>query len=312
MNSGKIMNRYYVYLLVLLVGLASSALAQIRIIRTEKVPLAQTHAWSHPQFSPTGGSVYFTDMDGNGIWEYSLKARTTRQITSDPKAGLAFTVSSDGKSMLYRRTLTDRSGRTRNQDIVLMNIAKRSSSVLASGSDVSAPAFAGNVPVYAVRSKTEGLSKVAGTRDITVLGIEDQKIALSINGKKTLMDPLGNGSYIWPALSPDKQLLVAYEMDRGAFVADLQGTVISKLGRRDAPNWTRSGKWIVYMNDKDDGNKLLSSDIFAISPDGKSVVQLTSTSGIMELNPQCSPTENKIVCNTSGGAVLILEYEEQQ
>jgi Tol biopolymer transport system component len=66
------------------------------------------------------------------------------------------------------------------------------------------------------------------------------------------------------------------------------------------------------MNDKDDGHKLLSSDIFAVSPDGKNVVQLTSTAGVMELNPQCSPTENKIVCNSADGAIIILEYEEQQ
>jgi Tol biopolymer transport system component len=306
------MTRYCVFILILLLGPASSGRAQIRVTRTENVPLARTHAWSHPQFSPGGDSIFFTDLDGNGIWEYSLKARSARQITSDPKSGMAFTVSSDGKSMLYRRTLEDRAGRTRKQDIVLMDLAKRSSSVLISGSDVSIPAFAGSVPVYSVQSKTEGLSKLAGMRDVTVLGIENQKIALSINGTKTLLDPLGNGSYVWPVLSPDKQLLVAYEMDRGAFITDLRGTVIIKLGRRDAPTWTRSGKWIVYMEDKDDGDKLLSSDIFAMSPDGKSVIQLTSTSTVLELNPQCSPTENKIVCNTADGTIVILEYEEQQ
>ena len=306
------MTRKGICLLVLLAGFASPGWAQVKVTRMEKVPLARTHAWSHPQFSPNGGSIYFTDLDGNGIWEYSLKARSTRQITSDLKSGMAFTVSPDGKSMLYRRTLADRSGRTRKQDIVLMNLAKRSSSVLTSGSDVSIPAFAGNVPVYSVQSKTEGLSRVAGTRDVTVLGIENQKIALSINGKKTLLDPLRNGSYIWPTLSPDKQLLVAYEMDRGTFVCNLQGTVLNKLGRRDAATWTRSGKWIVYMDDKDDGDKLLSSDIYAMSPDGKSVVQLTSTSSVLELNPRRSPTENKIVCNTAGGTIVILEYEEQQ
>jgi len=28
--------------------------------------------------------------------------------------------------------------------------------------------------------------------------------------------------------------------------------------------------------------------------------------------PQCSPRENKIVCNTSDGSIVILEYEERQ
>jgi Tol biopolymer transport system component len=144
------------------------------------------------------------------------------------------------------------------------------------------------------------------------LGIEETKIALTVKGKKVTLDPFGQGSYIWPSLSPDKQFLVAYEIDRGAFVCDLTGKVISTFGRRDAPTWTRSGRWIVYMEDKDDGHRLLSSDLFAVTRDGSSTVQLTSTAALMELDPHCSPTENKIVCSTSDGSILLLEYEEQR
>ena len=191
-----------------------------------------------------------------------------------------------------------------------MDLAKRSSKILESGPDVSAPAFANNTPVYSVRTKTKGLVTTTSGQEVTVLGIENTKIALSVKGKKTLLDPLGNGSYIWPVLSPDKSLLAAYEMDRGTFVCDLRGAIISKLGRRDAPSWTRSGKWIVYMDDKDDGHRLISSDIFAVTPDGKTVVQLTSTKQALEMNPQCSPTENKIVYDTTDGSIMVLEYEE--
>ncbi|MGA3244312.1 MAG: hypothetical protein ABSE41_06835 [Bacteroidota bacterium] len=300
------------FLLLLTIMCASGAQAQISIKRTEKLALSRSQAWSHPQFSPTGGLIYFTNLDGNGIWEYSPKTRSVRQITSDPKSGLAFNLSNDGKRIIYRRTTYINSGRTRKQDVVLMNLAKRSASQLASGSDLPIPSFSENVPVYSAKAKIEGLPKTASVNNVAILGIEDTKIALNVNGAKTLLDPFGNGSYVWPVLSPDKQQIVAYEADRGAFVCDLRGTIVSRLGRRDAPSWTRSGRWIVYMNDKDDGHKLLSSDIFAVSPDGKNVVQLTSTAGVMELNPQCSPTENKIVCNSADGAIIILEYEEQQ
>ena len=192
-----------------------------------------------------------------------------------------------------------------------MDLAKRSSKVLESGPDVSAPIFANNTPVYSVRSKTTGLVTTMSGQEVVVLGIENTKIALNINGSKKLFDPFGNGSYIWPALSPDKTQLIAYEMDRGTFVCDLSGNVISKLGRRDAASWTRSGKWIVYMNDRDDGHKLLSSDIFAVTPDGKTVVQLTSTNNVLEMNPQCSPTDDKIVYDTTDGSIMVLEYEER-
>jgi Tol biopolymer transport system component len=297
-------------LLILLALVVSIGQSQIKITRTDKLSLPRSHSWSHPQFSPTGTAAYFTDVDGNGIWEYSLKARTTRQITADPKSGLAYSISSDGKSLVYRRTMQDKSKFGRKQDIVLTNLTKRSTSILASGSDVSIPTFSKNKPVYSVRTQTVGLSKATDANEVTVLGIENMKIALSLNGSKVLLDPIGNGSYIWPVLSPDKQLLVAYEVGKGTFVCDLTGKVQSMLGRRDAPTWTRTGKWIVYMNDKDDGHKLISSDLFAVSPDGKSVVQLTSTPSVMVLDPHCSPTENKIICSTSNGGITVFEYEE--
>ena len=305
------MIRSRILLLAILVVLASTGQSQIKVTRSDKLALPRAHSWSHPQFSPTGASIYFTDLDGNGIWEYSLKSRITKQITVDAKSGLAYSISSDGKSLVYRRTQQDWSKTGRKQDIVLTNLTKRSTSVLASGSDVSIPTFSNNTPVYSLRSQTIGLHKTTGTSEATVLGIENMKIALSVNGNKVVLDPLGNGSYIWPVLSPDKRQLVAYEMGKGAFVCDLTGKVESMLGRRDAPSWTRTGKWIVYMADKDDGHKLLSSDLCAVSPDGKTVVQLTSTHSVMALDPHCSPTENKIICSTSDGGIMILEYEER-
>ena len=299
-------------LFLLLVACFFTAQAQIRVLHTETLPLARSGEWSDPRFSPNGKIIYFTKSDGDGIWEYTLATRTTRQLTSDPKSGFAYNISADGKSLMYRRTLRGRAPRARRQEVVLMNIARKSSTVLAAGSDVSVPAFAENTPVFSVQSKTSGLRKTTGASDVLVLGIENTKIALSINGTKTLLDPLKNGSYIWPMLSPDKTRLVAYEMDRGAFVCDLRGNVQARLGRRDAPSWTRSGKWIVFMDDKDDGHRLLSSDIAAVSADGAVLIPLTATSDIFELNPDCSPTENKIVCNTLDGSIIVLEYEEGQ
>jgi Tol biopolymer transport system component len=304
------MIRSSIQLLIVLAMIASIGQSQIKVTRSERLALPQTHSWSHPQFSPTGAAIYFTDLDGNGIWEYSFKSRTTKQITADAKSGLSYSISSDGTSLVYRRTQQDKSRTGRKQDIVLTNLTKRSTSILASGSDVSIPTFSNNTPVYSIRSQTLGLAKMAGKNEVTVLGIENMKIALSVNGNRILLDPLGNGSYIWPVLSPDKQQLVAYEMGKGAFVCDLTGKVQSILGRRDAPSWTRTGKWIVYMADRDDGHKLVSSDLCAVSPDGKTVIQLTSTSSVMKLDPHCSPTENKIICSTSDGGIMIFEYEE--
>ncbi|HLF20045.1 MAG TPA: hypothetical protein VI704_04575, partial [Bacteroidota bacterium] len=75
-------------------------------------------------------------------------------------------------------------------------------------------------------------------------------------------------------------------------------------------SWSHDGKWIAFMDEQDDGYRILASDIFLISPDGKKTHQLTETAGSIELNPQCSPTEKKIVYHTLDGRIFIVAYAE--
>lgn len=291
---------------------SSLAFAQPAITKVEKLPLEQSQEWSHPQFSPNGQRIYFTTVNGNGIWEYSLENQAVRQITNDPQSGAAFTLSPDGKQIAFRRTFTDTKTRERAQEIVLQDLVTNSTSVLASGADVSAPLFSQNDVLFAIQGEVKSLSKAKGrsTGEIIVLGIENTKVSLNKNGTKTLLDPFPNGNYIWPVLSPDKTTIVAYEMDRGAFVCDVDGKILATLGRRNAPSWTRTGKWIIYMDDKDDGHQILSSDLHYVSPDGTQLGQLTFTSDSIEMYPQCSPTENKIVYCSLKGEIFLLNYTE--
>jgi Tol biopolymer transport system component len=100
-------------------------------------------------------------------------------------------------------------------------------------------------------------------------------------------------------------------MSRGAFVCDLTGNVKAMLGRRSAPEWTRDGAWIVFMDDRDDGHRILSSDLYALRPDGSEVTRLTDDDSVIEMYPHCSPSDNLIVFNSLEGNVYLLRYEEE-
>ena len=197
---------------------AASARAQIKIISVEQLPLESSRAWALPQFSPNGQAVYFTSSDFDGIWEYSLATKSARQITSDPKSGTAFSVSRDGKQITYRKTTTI--NRRRKHDIMIQNLAEGKPSIVASGADLSAPVFDESHVVYSSGSKTYNLLKTPSSLAVAVLGTENTKIVLNKGGRKVLLDPLTDGHYVWPSLSPDGKRIVAYEMDRGAIVCN--------------------------------------------------------------------------------------------
>jgi Tol biopolymer transport system component len=295
----------------MLVVAGISATAQIHITKTEVVALPEGHLWMAPGWAPNGQAFFVSSANYVGLWRYDLQTGTLMQLTEDVGAGFGWTVSGDGAHLAYRRTLATPDQVNRTQEIVRLDLVSGLPMTVASASSVELPVYAGGVLV--VNDALKGVAVVSReTPELAataVLGIENQKIVLMKGGEKVLLDPFGDGSYIWPSLSPDGQRLLAYDMRRGAFICDLGGTVVTRLGRLDAPVWSRSGSWIISMKEVNDGNVITGSDLYATTSDGRKQVRLTSTPTI-ELMPACSPVDSRILCSTSGGSILMLTYEE--
>lgn len=301
--------RTFLLLCVAVAVMSSLTLAQIEITRTERLDLGPQQQWDHPQFSADGTTVFYTTASYDGIWSYSRETKQIRQITADPKSGYGFTVSPDGGQIAYRRSRIDEQTRRRTQEVIVTDLRTGQSTTVASGRALPLPSFGTESLILSAGGATQGLSKqnVPGT---ALLGIEETKIAIIKNGAKVLLDPFGDGRYIWPALSPDGKAIVAYEMSRGTVVMTVEGNLTARLGKRNAPSWTRDGKYVVYMDDRDDGHQVLSSDLYCVTPDGSTTVQLTRTEGITELSPQCSPVEDVIVTSSLEGFIYVLSYRE--
>lgn len=294
---------------VLLAGLVLPASGQVRVVSTERLPLPVDRVWSAPQFSPDGTTIFVTTASYKGIWRYTPSTRSLVQICDDAGAGYGFSVSPDGNRIAYRRTLEGTSMNRRVQEVVEVELVSGEQVVMASGRDLPTPVYAGDRvlfdPTGAQKSMVPAL--VPGN---AVLGIEETKIIAVVGGMPLRLDPYRNGSYIWPSLSPDGTRMVAYEMSRGMFVADLSGNVLAEFGRCDAPSWMRSGRWVVYMREKNDGQQITGSDIYCVAPDGGSPIRLTDSPAI-ELMPVCSPVDDRILVCTPSGEILVLTYREE-
>jgi len=299
-------------LLIVVFLLNSIVYSQILTIKIERLPLPVNEEWANPVFSPDGQKIYFTNSSFNGIWEYTFSGNKLRQITDAPGSGYGFTISDDGNFLVYRSTYYNEKTRERIQELYQVNLKTLLKKKIVSGSDIYNPTFVKSNVIYSSGSETKNLEKVNLSNETKVIGIENTKIVLIHNGVRKVLDPFGNGSYIWPSLSPDKSKIVAYEADRGAFVCDLNGNILARLGKVDAPVWTKDGKYIIYMDDKDDGHFILSSEIMAITPDGKEKYELTSTPNVIEMYPSTSPVENKIVCSSLSGEIYLIHYSERR
>ena len=301
------MKKYLFFLFVILT--TNLVFSQIRVVSIEKVNLPEKVYSYNAKFSPDGKSLFFSNSSYSGIWRYNLDEKTTQEITADGFSGFGFDISPAGDKIAYRRSTYQ--GITRKQEIVEENLNDNSTIVLETARSISTPVYYNEKVINStnVASVSSAPSVQAVTDEVKVLGIENTKIVIIKNGKKEILDPLGNGSYIWPSLSPDGKTILAVDISQGAFLCTTDGNVTQKLGIRNAPAFTHDGKWIVYMLDRDDGHRIISSDIYAVSADGQITTQLTSDTNI-NLNPVPSVTENKIAFSTLDGELFILNYED--
>jgi len=284
--------------------------SQIRTVRVEQLPVPETEVWNAPRFSPAGTDIFLTNAEHNGIWRYTISTRLLRQITSDRSAGYGFTVSDDGASIAYRTTVVSGDHRTRVQESVSLALSTGKRTILHRGNSVEMPRFVRNTALAPEQMQTPADAPIIADAPVALLGTSDDGIRLLRNGSVVTVAPLGKGQYLWPQLSPDGKRIVAVEMDRGAFIADIDGKNVVRLGRCNAPQWTRSGAWIIGMDDNDDGHSVTGSEIIAVSADGAQRVALTTTPAIHEMYPAVSPAADVIVAVTYNGAVLMLTYTE--
>lgn len=291
-------------------SLISMVFGQIKIGSVENLPVNSNERWSNPVFSPNGKEIFITNFEYNGIWQFSLSTKLLKVITTDRNSGFNFAISDDGKKIAYRRSTIEGDQSTRVQEIVECDLQTLSKTVLDRGNSISTPVYCINTATTLEKISKQNKFSSTMNASTQILGIDETKIAVLDNGVKKILDPLSNGSYIWPMLSPNKLNITAVEIDRGAFISDITGSAVVRLGKCNSPQWTRDGKWIIGMDDIDDGKFITGSEIIAVSVDGKTRINLTNTISQIEMFPSVSPVENKIIVSTASGELLLLTYEE--
>ena len=283
---------------------------QVSVVDEVRITNIEDGRFFYPLVSPDGGKVLVTSGDYKGLWIKDLNTGITRQLNNAAGAGYEPQFDQSGSEIIYR---SDKfvNGK-RYSSLFVQNI--KSKETLNLEKDVRnlypAKAVKGNSNVYlkndVMKKYTPAKTLSKSGKDIPAAYIENSRIALFIDGEKKILTPLGEGNYIWPSVSPDGEKLLFTVAGRGTYVSDLEGNIISDLGYANYPSWSRDGKWIVFMEDYDDGYVITSSEIGVVSADGSSRFMLTESPDRIELYPKWSPAADEIVFHTDKGEIYKL------
>lgn len=283
---------------------------QVSVIDEIKLTNIEDGRFFYPIVSPDGENVLFTSEDYKGLWIKQINDNGFVKLNDADGAGYEAQFNHSGDEIIYRSDKFIKG--KRYSSLFVQKIDSKEKIILEKDVRNLYPpkSVKGNLNVYlkndVLKHYMSGGSLSKSTLNAPVAYIENSNIALYVDGEKIILSPLGEGNYIWPAVSPDGQKLLFNLAGKGTFICDLKGNIISDLGYANYPSWSRDGKWIVFMEDYDDGYQITTSEIGIVSADGANRYQLTESSERIELYPAWSPSSDEIVFHTGKGEIYKL------
>ena len=293
-------------LFALALGFSLSAMAQVLDVASiEKVNLPEQA--SVAAISPQGDYLLLTSATNQGLTKLDLATGQTQVLSTAPSAGHNVKISPDGKTVLYREgSFNDK--HLRLSSLKSVNLATGQSQVLVKPTrDLQGYAVdgtsAGAVNKGKFSKKAIGAAKA---QNLPVLSIDKGRLMITIGGKTRELSPNGTQfSYMWPSLSPDGTKVLFYQAAHGAYVCDLDGKNVRKVGKMRAPVWYDDNT-VVGMIDLDDGEFIYASTIVAATLDG--TTQTLTGDDTVAMYPHAAA--GKIVFSTPAGEAYIIHVNK--
>jgi Tol biopolymer transport system component len=285
---------------------------ELKITDFRELPIREEIEFHYPKFSPDNKFLLLTTPNFIGLWTYDLEDGSLQEITKDFGAGYNAVMAPSGEKVAFKR---DEYIKYRKfSSILIYNIPNGNKNIVVENQrDLYAPIFLDEEKLAFLQS---GERSVYDLKTSTILDDQmlDMPMLIIENGNlvywsedKLFLNPLGEGNYIWPSLSNGKDDILFTLAGDATYVCDLNGKILHRIENANYPSWSPDDKYILFMEDKDDGYKVVSSDIKIYSIERKRKYNLTPDKDMIFMYPDWSPSMEKIVFCSLEGKLYISE-----
>lgn len=299
-------------LLALAICISSTGFAQIMQVNSvQKLNLSANENRTVVGFSPKGDYILLSSGQNVGLTKFDLASGASTVLTSAPGAGFDAKISGDGNTVLFRESSIAQN-HLRFTSLKSKNLTANTESVLVPATrDLQGYSVDNQSAASVTKGKfaVKSFSGVKASLASPVLSINNRQLMMTINGKTKVFSPNGKEySYLWPSVSPDGSKILYYVGGIGAFVCNLDGSNITKIGKIRAPRWYNANI-IIGMNDKDNGTCVTSSSIVAANLNG--VTQTLTDDSCIAMYPYASADGSKIVFSTPQGDAYMININNK-
>lgn len=266
--------------------------------------------------SPDGS--FIVANTNNGIQRIDFAGHASKVIAVVPGAS-KLKISDNGEAVVYRLNHFD-SNHLRTVSLESMTIADGTvATVVAPTRHLNAGVAMHNGMVTAVADGetvvgvlngkiTQGRVQRAKAMDVPVASISYGHLQLTVGNTTTTLDPLGTGSYLWPAVSPDGTRVLFHFVGKGTFTCALDGSDVQSVNSQLVmPAWAGDNV-VVGSITTDDGLNFTSGVLTAVNVNSGAVQSLTPDN-IIALDPAASNDGKHVVFTTPSCEIYTITIE---
>ena len=276
----------------------------LQVEKLQKMELPQEVYCQIPTISPDGSYVIVGTMGTGTLNKIDLNTGEMSLVAENGDAD-ALVISPDGRNIVFRNVTFDKK-KMRQTALHSVNIENGKETQLVKPSRRLNSGFSvTNSRVSAVESgkmKKMSISKGDDTV-LPVASINYGDLQVTVNGKTNTINPQGEGSYLWPSVSPDGTKVAYYFVGEGAFVCNLDGSNPQPVGYIHAPRWY-GNDMVIGMEDYDDGRVITKSSI--VASDMLGTHQTLTDANVKAMYPSASADGSKIVFSTDEGELYLM------
>jgi len=304
------MKKSFLFIL-LLTGLTFAQ--EVSVISNVAITSLEQGEFYYPLGNSDDSKIIFSSEAYKGLWMLDNTNGRIKKLNDYYSAGYE-PVFTDGDRIIHRKD--DFKNNRRFISIYEYNVFDKSETIIekdlrdiaqikvVNGDEIN---YSKNQSLLEISSNSK-LAKSAAN-NLPVVMIENSDLVLYNNGEREVVNPIGDGNYLWASVSPDGTRLLFTFAGQGSFVTDLRGEIIGELNSAHYPQWSSNGEWILFMRDYDDGEQIIESDLFISTIDGKKEFKLTETKDIHEMYPVWSKSENAVYYNSTIGIIYKIELK---
>ncbi len=305
------MKKSFLFIMLFLVGITIAQ--EVTVVSINPITSLEQGEFYYPKGNIDDSKIIFSSESHKGLWLMDNNNGSIEKLNDYYSAGFE-PMFTENDEIIHRKdnfnnnrrfiSIYEYSTIEKRERVIKEELRDIAQIKVVNGSEIN---YSRNQELLEIKNNTK-LAKTASNSFPTVM-IENSDLVLYRNGERIVLNPQGDGNYLWANVSPDGSKLLFTFAGQGSFVTDLNGEVIGKFTDAHYPQWSNNGEWILYMKDYDDGEQVIESDLFVATFDGRNEYKITETSKVHEMYPVWSKSESAVYCNSTEGIIYKIELK---